>query len=75
MRKNLRAECYAETESHCEDMYVAWLEDRVFALEAKVEKFTADNTASTPLCDDCATNKVAVSVCEPCLLKMIHRGA
>jgi hypothetical protein len=41
-----------------------------------VEKnFTSTNKQSTQLCDDCATNKVAVSVCEPCLLKMIHRGA
>lgn len=48
MRKKLYDEFVAECESSCMDMYIAWLEERVFALEAKVEKFTSHNSESTP---------------------------
>lgn len=47
----------------------------VRALNAMEAANTSTNKQSTQLCDDCAVNKVAVSVCEPCLLKMIHHGA
>ena len=46
MRKKLYDEFVAECESSCTDMYIAWLEERVFALDTKVKKFTAGNKCS-----------------------------
>jgi hypothetical protein len=50
MRKNLRDECYKETESRCEEMYVSWLEERVFSLESEVEKFTCAQHRQPKIC-------------------------
>ena len=73
MRKKLYDEFVAECESSCTDMYIAWLEERVFALNTKVEKFTADSTASTP----CRFDKMhpfyllsGQSVCGYCGIKL-----
>ena len=53
MRKKLYDEFVAECESSCMDMYIAWLEERVFALDTKVEKFTATNKPSAKSCATC----------------------
>ena len=54
MRKNLRDECYKETESRCEEMYVSWLEKRVFSLESAVEKFTCAQHTQPKICPTCS---------------------
>lgn len=61
MRKKLYDEFVAECESSCLDMYIAWLEERVFALDAKVEKFTADNKQST------SASQIAASIQAACI--------
>ena len=61
MRKKLYDEFVAECESSCMDMYIAWLEERVFALEAKVEKFTSYNSEKPP-CVACGDELNVVSL-------------
>ena len=50
MRKKLYDEFVRDCGSSCMDEYIAWLEDRVFALETKVEKFTSTNNARDEIC-------------------------
>ena len=67
MRKKLYDEFVAECESSCTDMYIAWLEDRVFALDTKVEKFTSYNSAMVqcPVCG-AKCKVVQVTDCDNC---------